>query len=68
MKSVYRYVFPALTSLLCFPIALIAQNNFQPGQLDPTRNVVSPQPADQGHTAVAGAVHLERQSPIEGTD
>ena len=52
MKSACRFVFPALTSLLCFPIALIAQNNFQPGQLDPTRNVVSPQPADQGHTAL----------------
>ena len=52
MKFGCRFVFPALASLFCFPLALTAQNNFQPGQLDPTRNVASPQPADQGHTAL----------------
>ncbi len=50
MKSRYRFILPALASLFCFPIALTAQNNFQPGQLDPTRNIASPHPADQGHT------------------
>jgi hypothetical protein len=52
MKSKCRFILPALASLFCFPLALTAQNNFQPGQLDPTRNVASPQPADQGHTAL----------------
>ncbi len=52
MKSIYRFIFPALASVFCFPLALTAQNNFQPGQLDPTRNVASPQPADQGHAAL----------------
>ncbi len=52
MKSRYRFILPALTSLLCFSFTLTAQNDFQPGQLDPTRNVASPQPADQGHTAL----------------
>ncbi len=50
MKSRYGFILPALASLICFPLALTAQNNFQPGQLDPTRDVASPQPADQGHT------------------
>ena len=52
MKSRYRFILPAVTSLLCFSFTLTAQNNFQSGQLDPTRNVASPQPADQGHTAL----------------
>ena len=50
MKSAYRFLFPAAASLFCFSLALSAQSNFQPGQLDPTRNVTSPQPADRGHT------------------
>jgi len=50
MKPTYRFILPTVVSLFCFPLALTAQNNFQPGQLDPTRNVASPQPADQGHT------------------
>ena len=41
-----------LVSLLCFPAALVAQTNFPPGQLDPTRNIASPRPIDQGHTAL----------------
>jgi hypothetical protein len=49
MKSRYRFIFPALISLLCFSFTLTAQNNFQPGQLDPTRNVASPQAVDPGH-------------------
>ena len=52
MKPRYRFIFPAFASLFCFPLALIAQSNFQPGQRDPTRNVAAPQPADQGHTAL----------------
>ncbi len=54
MKST---VLPCLctASLLCvtaFPAALIAQSGFAPGQLDPTRNITSPQLIDQGHTAL----------------
>ncbi|MHB1793888.1 MAG: alpha-L-rhamnosidase C-terminal domain-containing protein, partial [Acidobacteriaceae bacterium] len=74
MKSRCRFIFPALASLFCFPLALTAQNNFQPGQLDPTRNVASPQPADQGHTALPeqyiwSANHrskdqIEKNSPV----
>ena len=52
MKSRCRFILPALASLFCFPLALTAQNNFLSGQLDPTRNVTSPQPADQGHAAL----------------
>ena len=50
MKSTYRFILPALASMLCFPLALTAQSHFQPGQLDPTRDVASAQSADQGHT------------------
>ncbi len=52
MKSTCRFIFLALASVFFFPLALTAQNNFQPGQLDPTRNIVFPQPADQGHAAL----------------
>ncbi len=41
-----------MVSLFCFSAALIAQTNFAPGQLDPTRNITSPQLIDQGHTAL----------------
>ncbi|MGC2252178.1 MAG: alpha-L-rhamnosidase C-terminal domain-containing protein [Acidobacteriaceae bacterium] len=50
MKSACRFLFPAVASLFCFSLTLSAQSTFLPGQLDPTRNVASPQPADQGHT------------------
>jgi alpha-L-rhamnosidase len=52
MKSRCRFIFPALVSLLCSSPILTAQNSFQPGQLDPTRNVTSAQPANEGHTAL----------------
>jgi len=52
MNSAYRFIFPALISLFAFSFALSAQNSFQPGQLDPTRDVASAQPADQGHTSL----------------
>jgi alpha-L-rhamnosidase len=52
MKSRCRFVLTALISLFSFSLTLTAQNSFQPGQLDPTRNVASPEPADQGHTAL----------------
>ncbi|MES2222933.1 MAG: hypothetical protein V4587_18430, partial [Acidobacteriota bacterium] len=66
MKSRYRCILPALASLICFPLSLTAQNNFQPGQLDPTRDVASPQPADQGHTPLPeqyiwSATHRSKQ-------
>jgi len=38
--------------LLGFPVALTAQMNFPSGQLDPTRNMSSPQLVAQGHTAL----------------
>ena len=49
MKSMYRFIFPALICLFCFPLTLTAQNSYQPGQLDPTRDIASSQPAAQGH-------------------
>ena len=52
MKSSCRFFFPALISLSTFALTLTAQNSFQPGQLDPTRNIAEAQPADQGHTAL----------------
>ncbi|MHB1935910.1 MAG: alpha-L-rhamnosidase-related protein [Acidobacteriaceae bacterium] len=52
MKSRYSFVFPALVSLFSLSLTLTAQNSFQPGQLDPTRNIASPQPANEGHTAL----------------
>ncbi|MEO6829911.1 MAG: alpha-L-rhamnosidase C-terminal domain-containing protein, partial [Acidobacteriaceae bacterium] len=40
-------------SFLSVPAAVLAQgNNFAPGQLDPTRNVTSPQLVNEGHTAL----------------
>ena len=50
MKSRYCFIFPALVFLFSLSMMLNAQSSFQPGQLDPTRNIASPQPADQGHT------------------
>lgn len=39
-----------MVSMLSFSAGLIAQTNFPPGQLDPTKNIASPQLVDQGHT------------------
>jgi alpha-L-rhamnosidase len=75
MKAADRFILlPALASLLCFPLALTAQSNFQPGQLDPTRDVASARPADQGHTPLPeqyiwSAVHrskdqIQKNAPI----
>ena len=52
MKSRCRLIFPAFVSLFSLSVALTAQNTFPTGQLDPTRNIASPQPANQGHMAL----------------
>ncbi|MGH9616545.1 MAG: alpha-L-rhamnosidase C-terminal domain-containing protein [Acidobacteriaceae bacterium] len=49
MKFKYRLLFPALVSLFSISVALPAQTNFVSGQLDPTRDIASPQLADKGH-------------------
>ncbi len=51
MKSNFRPCL-CMVSLLCLPSALLAQKSFPPGQLDPTRNITSPQLIDQEHTAL----------------
>ncbi|MGH9615095.1 MAG: alpha-L-rhamnosidase C-terminal domain-containing protein [Acidobacteriaceae bacterium] len=49
MKPTFQVVICSFALLLC-PAFSTAQTSFSPGQLDPTRNIASPQPGDQGHT------------------
>ena len=49
MKLQYGFTFPVFVSLFSLSVVLTAQSTFPAGQLDPTRNIASPQLADQGH-------------------
>lgn len=51
MKLRYRSIFPVFVSLFSLSVALTAQTIFPASQLDLTRNIASPQLADQGHAA-----------------